>query len=216
MLHWLKFKRKLSAYRDHSLRAEDYRSVWSHLYHCVDCREEVSGIEQLGLLLRRLPPREVPQRLISAIRTRISRERARKQSPGWLWKLTHQWGYLALPGGAGLLSAMLIFGVLASHFSVPPRDDTDDVPLAMRTTARPRDAHLRDLNSSEGDMVVQVLIDQKGRVAGYDIVEGSYTPQDLRNLRNSLLFAIFDPARIFGIPTADTLIFSYRRVDVRG
>lgn len=216
MLHWLKYQRKLSAYRDHSLRAEEFRSVWSHLYHCMECREEVSGIEQLGLSLRRLPSPVIPERLLPDIRIRISRERARRQRPGWLWKLTNQWGHLALPGSAGLLSAVLIFGVFASHFSVPPRTVSRDVPLAMHTPARPRDALLLDLNSTTSDMVVQVLIDQKGRVAGYDIVEGSYTPQELRNLRNNLLFAVFDPARVFGVPTADTLIFSYRKVNVRG
>lgn len=216
MLHWLKYKRKLSAYRDHSLRAEEYRSVWSHLYRCMECREEVSGIEQIGLSLRRLPSPVIPERLLPDIRIRVSQERARRQRPGWLWKLTNQWGGLALPGSAGLLSAVLIFGVFASHFSVPPRAVSRDVPLAMHTPARPRDALLLDLNSTTGDMVVRVLIDQKGRVAGYDIVEGSYTLQELRNLRNNLLFAVFDPARVFGVPTADTLIFSYRKVNVHG
>jgi hypothetical protein len=216
MLHWWKYQRKLSAYRDHSLRAEEYRSVWTHLYHCLECRDEVGGIEQLGLSLRRLPAPEPPERLLSDIRVRISQERARQQRPSWLWRLTNQWGYLALPGGAGLLSAVLIFAVFASHFSIPPHPGSGDVPLAMRTPARPRDALLLDLNSTMSDMVVRVLIDQKGRVASYDIVEGSYTPQELRNLRNTLLFAIFDPATVFGVPTADTLIFSYRKVNVRG
>lgn len=216
MLHWWKYKRKLSAYRDHSLRAEEYRSVWSHMYRCSECSAELSGIEELGLSLRRLPAPVVPTRLVSDVRTQISQERARQQRPGWLWKLTNQWGYLALPGGVGLLFAVLIFGVFASHFAVPVPARTNDVPLAMRTPARPRDALLLNLNSTNGDVVVQLLVDQNGRVASYHIVEGSYTPQELRHLRNNLLFTVFDPAMVFGVPTTDTLIYSYRRVNVHG
>ena len=120
MLHWLKYTRKLSAYRDHSLPSEQFRSVWSHLYHCPECSEQVSEIEQLGLALRRLGAPSIPDELLSVIRIRISQERARQQRPSWLWRLRNQWGHMALPGAAGVLSAVLIFAVFASHFSVPP------------------------------------------------------------------------------------------------
>ena len=216
MLHWIKYKRNLSAYRDHSLPADQFRSVWSHLYHCQECRDEVSGFERLTGMLRRLPSPAVPKHLASQVHMRISQERARQQRPTWLWRLTNQWGHLALPGATGLLSAVLIFGIFASHFTVPLRKAANDIPLNVRTPARPRDARLMDLDSQMGDMVVQVLIDSQGRVADYDIVEGSYTPESLRYLRNNLLFAVFDPAMVFGVPTSDTLIFSYRKVHVRG
>ncbi|MBI3934556.1 MAG: hypothetical protein HY316_07660 [Acidobacteria bacterium] len=212
----MKYKRQLSAYRDHSLPPEQYRSVWSHLYHCQECCEEVSEIEQLGGNLRRLPSPEIPKELAFQVRMRLSQERALRERPGWLWRLTNQWGHLALPGAAGLLSAVLIFAMFGSHFSVQLRAGAKDIPLYVRTSARPRDAILLDLQSRTEDMVVQLLIDQNGRVAAYDIVEGNYTPEELRRLRNSLLFAVFDPAMVFGVPTPDTLILSYRQVRVRG
>jgi len=211
MLHWLKFQRKLSAYRDHSLTAEDYRSVWRHLYHCTDCRQEVSGMEQLGLMLRRVPPPEVPPRLASDIRIQVSEERVRRQRPGWLWKLGNQWGHLALPGSVGLCCAVFIFGLLASQFTVPLRRGPD-VPLDLRTSAYLRSNQLLAHGLAESDMVVQLLIDHRGRVADYTILGGTYTTEDVRKLRNNLLFAVFEPAKVFGTPITEQLVL----VNVRG
>jgi hypothetical protein len=211
MWHWLNFKRKLSAYGDHSLRAEEYRSVWSHLYHCPECREEVSGIEQLGLSLRRLPPPAVPERLLSDIRIRISEERARRQRPSWLWKLTNEWGHLALPGATGLFTALAFFAIFAFHFAVPLRS-SPDVPLDLRTSAHLRDSRVLELGSGDNEMVVQLLIDPQGRVADYSILAGTYTPEDVRKLRNDLLFAIFEPAMVFGRPISEHLVI----VNIRG
>ena len=220
MLHWLKFRRKLSAYRDHSLAAAEFRSVWSHLYHCSSCREEIGSFESLGQSLRELPSPATPKDLLCQLRTALSQERARRERPSWLWRLKNQWGHLALPGTVGLFSAVLLFGLMGTHFEVPLHGSSEDVPLVVRTPARLRDGRPLDLESSISDVVVQVLIDPQGRVVDYDVVEGSYTPQQARNLRNNLLFAIFDPAMsvgpFFGGATSTTVVLSYRKVRVRG
>jgi hypothetical protein len=211
MLHWLKYQRKLSAYRDHSLEAEDYRAVWKHLYHCTDCRQEVSCLEQVGLQLRRLPSPAAPARLAGDIRIRISQERARRERPGWLWKLSNQWGHLALPGSVGVFAAVFIFGLLASQFTVPLRRGPD-VPLDLRTSAYLPGNQLLEHGLENSDMVVQLLIDHRGRVAEYTILAGTYTSEDVRKLRNNLLFAVFEPAKIFGRPVTERLVL----VNVRG
>ena len=221
MLHWLKFKSKLSAYRDHSLRADEFRSVWSHLYHCEGCREELGTYERLGQKLRDLAAPPIPKDLLSNLRIQISQERARNERPSLIWRIRNQWGHLAFPGAAGVLSAVLLFGLFASHFGLPLRVAAEDVPLVVRTPARLRNTVPLELGSSPAgdttsDLVVQVLIDPQGRVADYDIVAGTYTDQEARNLRNNLLFAVFDPAMLFGVPTSDTVVLSYRRLHIRG
>jgi anti-sigma factor RsiW len=216
MLHWFRFKRNLSAYRDHSLSAAQFRSLWSHLYHCQQCREEVEVFENLGETLREVPAPSIPRDLAFDVRARLSQERAEQQRPGWLWTIKNQWGHMAFPGAAGLVAALIFFGVFASHFSSPLQMATEDIPLVVRTPARLRDSRPWEVGSNMGDLVVQVLIDPQGRVADYDIVEGSYTPQEARNFRNNMLFAVFDPAMLFGRPTSDTLVLSYRKVRVRG
>ena len=211
LLHWWKYQRQLSAYRDHSLPTAVFRTVWGHLYHCVECRDELASYETLGEMLRRVPAPAVPADLAFRVRLRLSQERAQQERPHWLWALTGQFRHLALPGTAGLLSAVVLFGIFASHFTVPLRV-SPDVPLDLRTSARLRDSSPLELDSKNGDLVVQLLIDRQGRVADYSIIAGTYTPEDIRNLRNRLLFAVFDPAMIFGTPVSEHLVL----INIRG
>lgn len=211
MLHWWKYQRNLSAFKDHALSPEVFRSVWSHLYHCWECREAVDGMEELGDSLRRLPSPEIPPGLVRDLRCAISLERARQERPGWLWRVRNQWGHLALPGTAGLTCAILFFGLFASQFSVSPRRGPD-VPLDLRTSAYLRNGQLLAPGSPDSEMVVQLLIDHRGRVADYRIVAGTYTPEDLRRFRHNLLFAVFEPAMVFGKPVSENLVL----VTIRG
>jgi hypothetical protein len=188
------------------------------MYHCSECRDELGTYESLGDALREVPSPAIPKDLLSNVRVQISQERARVERPNLLWRLRNQWGYLAFPGAAGVFSTILLFGLFATHFGQPLREVSQDVPLMMRTPARLRDSHPLEIefNSSTTDLVVQILVDPQGRVADYDIVAGSYTDQEARNLRNNLLFAVFDPAMVFGVPTSDRLVLSYKRLHIRG
>jgi anti-sigma factor RsiW len=212
LLHWWKFKRQLSAYRNHSLPQKEFRELWNHLYHCGECREELNSYEELGDMLRRVPAPAVPADLEFRVRLRLSQERYYQQRPGWLPTLFETWKHLALPGATGLLSAMVLLVIFASHVTPAVRAGSGDVLLDLRTSARIRDSHVLDLDSESGDMVVQLLIDQQGRVADYSILAGNYTPADVRKLRSNLLFAVFDPARVFGTPVSETLVL----VNIRG
>jgi hypothetical protein len=92
----------------------------------------------------------------------------------------------------------------------------DDTPLTLRTPARLRGTGPIELVTNTEELMVQVLVDQQGRVADYDIVPGNYTPEDVRDLRNRLLFTVFAPATVFGMPQQQTLLLSFRSVRVRG
>ena len=216
MMHWWKFGRLLSAYRDHELPTTQFRALWGHLYHCADCREEMEQFEQMGTALRELPTPAMPADLPFRVRLRLSQERSRQERPSWRWRLATQWGHLALPGATGLLSAKLLFGIFLPQVSAPVSARSYDTPLALRTPARLRGTGPIELATNTEELMVQVLVDQQGRVADYDIVAGNYTPKDLRDLRNRLLFTIFDPATVFGRPQQETLLLSFRRVRVRG
>jgi anti-sigma factor RsiW len=212
LLHWWKFKRQISAYRDHSLSQEQFRGLWSHLHHCGECREELDSYEELGGMLRRVPVPDIPADLEFRVRLRLSQARYQRQRPSWLSTFVDEWRHLAFPGATGLLSAVLLLFIFATHFTPAVRAGGGDVMLDLRTSARIRDSRVLDLDSESGDIVVQLLIDRQGRVADYSILAGNYTPEDVRKLRNNLLFAVFDPARIFGTPVSETIIF----VQIRG
>jgi anti-sigma factor RsiW len=205
-LHWWKFRRQLSAYKDHSLPQQEFRSLWQHLYHCGECREELDSYEALGDWLRRVPSPAVPPDLHFRVRLRLSQESYLRKRPHRVLALADQWRHLAFPGAAGLFSAIVLFMLFATNFTPTLRANGSDVLLDLRTSARARDTRVLDVESKDGDMVVQLLIDRRGRVADYTILAGNYTPEDVRKLRSNLLFAVFDPATVFGTPVSETLV----------
>jgi hypothetical protein len=98
----------------------------------------------------------------------------------------------------------------------PVAPHSKDTPLLLHSPARLLGTGPLELGTKSEEMVVQVLVDSQGRVADYDIVDGTYTPQDVRDLRNRLLFTYFDPATVFGTPKSETLLVSFRSLRVRG
>ena len=83
---------------------------------------------KLGQALRDLPFPALPKDLLFQVRMSLSHERARRERPSWLWRLRNQWGHMALPGAAGLLSAVVLFSLLGTHFDVPLLAASEDVP----------------------------------------------------------------------------------------
>lgn len=220
LLHWWKYKRNLSPYLDRSLPAANFRDLWRHLHHCDDCNEELAQLEGMSAHLRSIPTPAMPPDLAFNIRMKLSHQRYVSEQPSWKWKLANRLGSFAGPALAGVACALLFFGSFVFHFSAP-RDSSPDVPLVLRTPARLVATGPLELETRTENLVVQVLVDQNGRVADYDIIAGTYTDQDVRDLRNRLLFTVFDPARVIGklgAPQAmpETLLLSFSSVRVRG
>ncbi len=215
MLHWWKFKRHLSPYRDHSLPTPKFRALWGHLFHCPECRGELNEMEQLGSALRALPSPAIPKDLSFEIHLRLSQEQMRRERPSLFWRLTTQWGHLAIPGLSGVLASLILFSAFLPSLW-PAVTHSQDIPLLLHTPARLLGTGPLEWGTKSEEMVVQILVDPQGRVADYDIVDGRYTPQDVRDLRNRLLFTFFDPATVFGMPKSDTLLISFRSLRIRG
>jgi hypothetical protein len=166
--------------------------------------------------LRSLPAAAVPARLSASLRVIASHERARQLTRiTWRARL-EAWGdYIglqfenmmkpvALPIAGGLISAMLMFGVLIPSVSYahikgiePPSPVfTEPDGQVVGEGEFPR---LESANrpSSNGKVVVLLVIDDHGRVRDYHVTQGAMTPE----VQNFILFSIFTPATMFGKPT---------------
>lgn len=216
MFHWLKYQRLLPDLVDGALPASRRRALRAHARNCEECGEEMRQLSRAGAILRQLPSPPVPADLEFQVRCRISQERALRQQPGWAWKLANTLVPLALPAGVGVLAAVIAFATFLPQLQTPVRAASEDVPMALRTPARLRGPGPIEPETTMEEVVVQLLIDQQGRVADYAIIAGTYTPEDARALRNRLLFTVFDPATVFGRPTPAILFLSFHSVQVRG
>jgi hypothetical protein len=191
------------------------RRLTSHLFgSALGCGADSDPLD-VSAVLKQLPTPAMPPELTTRIRTRISQERRKRAKVTWAWKLQNEFAHLAVPAAVGLLSAIFIFGICIRIFEVPVRASSDDVPLAVRTPPRLLTNTLIASNGIDS-MVVKILIDQNGRVADFHVVRGKQTPEQMRQLETLLIFSLFDPATVFGKPTADTVTLALEGGQLKG
>ena len=210
MFAWRKFKRILDALGDELLSWPLRQSFGCPRQSATWGWEEPEQPDSVSALLKQLPSPHMPADLLFRIRHRISLERARLQQPDWRWRWRNWIAPIAVPASAGLLSALLIFGTFIRVFEVPVQAQSGDVPLGLRTPPRLKSSSLMQPDNGIECMVVQILIDENGRVADFHIVRGKQTPDQVRNLQYLLVFAVFDPATVFGKPARDTMVLALR------
>ena len=216
MFRCWKYKKLLSAYVDNFLSMAEWETVRKHVEACPACAEQTQQWKSLRNSLRQVPHPPIPADLAFRIRTRLSQERGQQQQPGWVWQWASRMSPYALPVASGALAALLVFAVLIPTFGAPARAGSDDIPLALRTPPRLRSSWPIEIGPAGENLVVKLLIDERGRVADYVIVSGKYTAEEIRTLRNLLLFAVFDPATLFGKPTPDTVVLPLRDLREKG
>jgi hypothetical protein len=135
--------------------------------------------------------------------------------------LRHLMRPLALPAVGGLCSAVFLFSTLAPTFrsAFAMGALAGDVPTMLATEPMLKDT--APVAFADGDAVVDLQLDDRGRIINYSIVSapGQQSEKLRRSIENSLLFTEFWPATTFGRPVAGAIRISFRnnsRIDVRG
>ena len=181
-------------------------------------------------LLRQLPQRGPPPQLSAQLEVMASREAQRRRRRTSLRAVLRYWREeaallvdnlmrpLAVPAAGGVVSALVLFLSIAPSLAVN-RVVAADVPLSFATEATLVSSFSFDL--SEDEVVIDLVIDEQGRVAGYSLPPGqawSGNPDIVRNLENTLLCTKFAPATFFGVPQHGKTRITLRRshVEVRG
>jgi len=219
----------LSAYVDDAAAIEEIRAIAQHLNACGNCAGESERYRELRAGLRSLPQRMPPPDL--TVRLRVAASKARvDNSRGARWNrwrdhfqlsLSNLMRPLALPAAGGLCSAVLLFStLLVPTFKAAFAMDNSPGDVPTMLTTQPILKFMAPVAYFSGDAVVDLKIDQQGRIVNYSIVcaPGPASEQLRHRLENSLLFTEFWPATQFGRPIAGTIRISFRssHIDVRG
>jgi len=182
--------------------------------------------------LRSLPQRIPPPGLTTRLRVVASRELQTRNHTRWdrwinwfnnlRWMADTMMRPLALPFAGGLFSAVALF----TTFVVPTYPlratntaKTYDVPTMLTTEAFIKNTGT--LSSTDSEVVVDVTIDEQGRMVDYIVISGAAILTDAarrRRLENTLLFTEFVPATAFGVPTAGRIRLSLNssQIEVKG
>jgi hypothetical protein len=195
-------------------------------------RDRKLSDETLTRALRSLPSRVSPAGLTTSLRIIASRERQRMLGQrtfahrwaGWRQSLslsmTNFMRPMAIPFAGGVLSAVVLFSMWLVPTYPLRANSTYDIPTMLSTEASIKGAAA--VGDANGEIVVDVTVDDQGRMVDYHVVSGQVLLQDQnlrRRLENMLLFTAFIPATSFGQPMAARMRLSLHalsQIDVKG
>jgi len=223
-------RQKISAYLDKALPQQERGQLQQHLLDCEGCSREAERFERVRHALRALPRAMVPAELTMRLRVAASRVRAEslRAKSGWFDRIElaakNLMRPLALPLAGGICSAVVLFSALVPTFtSTYAMNKTAptgwDVPTMLNT--EPSVMCTAPVVFPEADAIVDLTIDEQGRMVNYTIVSvapGQKIDQLRPIIENQLLFTAFRPATAFGKPISSTVRVSFgaSHVDVRG
>lgn len=210
-----KFLTDLSCYADHELEGEAATRLRQHLRECPACDARLDEMRAVRALVHHRGRVAPPPELELALRVRLSHEVNSHFLERLLVRLQNLMEPVAIPALAGVVSALVLFGILIHTFAMPAV--TNDVPLVLLNSP-PRLRTMAPLGYSTGEegLLLQVHVDEEGRILDFRVLNGPQDPVLLNKLRDILLFTRFEPATSFGVPRHGTTILNYRSISVKG
>jgi len=210
---------------DGRLPDAERENVLAHIMSCRDCSAYLESIETLRRAVGDLKRPPLPAGLSAKLRVIASQEHARRVAHiswgarlnAWSARLSLSFDNamrpLAFPFAGGLVSALMLFGLVIPtmtfqhayadqvFFTAPSGDVVALAPngrYAPPESENPPWIERADASMPEAANVVDLTIDQYGRVCDWTVARGELTP----DLTNIIMFGQFSPATNMGVPTA--------------
>ncbi len=197
------------------------QAIEQHIGECESCGAEFAALRRTKWLMATMAPHPAPPELAFCLEVSLAQHLAARQHNRWEARLVHWENALnafMIPATAGLLTAVLIFGMLIdvlvpAHFS-----STNDVPTKLYTppemTAAP--FGLESSNTNGDAILVEAVIDSHGRVQDYRVLNPAGQSELSPEMKNALIFTQFRPATSFGLPTSGRVVISFSNINVGG
>ncbi len=212
-----------SLYLDGCLGGLQMQPMAQHLESCEGCRREYGLLRQTQQMVATLGRKHPPADLSLRLRVAISQEAAVVRGQAFedlRVRFSNALNAFMVPATAGVLSAVVIFGLLIGFLAIPAEVQAsgNDVPTMLYTPPQLAASPFSEGFSANGDVIVlEAYVDANGRVQDYRILSG---PEDARamlpQLENMLIFTVFRPAMAFGRPTSGRAVLSFSKISVRG
>lgn len=210
-----------NSYLDGSLNGGQMYHLAEHFKVCGKCRLEYNALKRTQALVAGLGRKQAPADLALRIRVAVSQQRSislRRRFQGLLVRLENSVNAFMLPASGGVVTAVVMFGLLIGFLAVPNRVSANDVPTSLYMPPRLSSAPFTgsmSINSS-APVVIEAFVDSNGRVADYRIISGEDSQQVRKQLDRSLIFTVFEPAMSFGRPASGKAVIIFSNVEVTG
>lgn len=204
-----------SDYIDDRCERETLRSIRFHLTHCSRCREELELCRTVQADLRALPVQHVPPDVSLQMRVTLSQHLHRNFLDRMVIYLDNAIKPLMLPASAGVLTAVICFGMIMGAEVIPVVSIPGE-PQEISTPPRVRALAPINLSTEEQAVVIMTHVDDVGRVTYYQVLSGQQSPALMEQLDRMMSSSYFKPATMYGKPTDGQVVLSLRRITVRG
>lgn len=195
----------------------------AHLESCSTCATDFKAWRAIQECLSDLGSARAPARLQSRLQQAIATERERGSFLPWHQQAYRYWhtslGPMALRLSGGLAAALILAGGLSWMFGAPIAVQANDDGLAhliapqyLYSQVPPQPIK----TNRDVPVVVEAMVDSKGRVYDYAILNGPQNSEILTQIENNLLGSVFRPATVFGVPVRGHVVLTYTGVSVRG
>ncbi|HLH17334.1 MAG TPA: zf-HC2 domain-containing protein [Bryobacteraceae bacterium] len=219
-----KLQERISSFVDGQLPSAEREHVSAHMASCRDCSAYRESLESVRRAVRQMSRPPVPAALTARLRVLASHEQSRRRARadwrGWAryWSDRLSLAFdnlmrpLAFPFAGALISSLMIFGLVIPSltfqhafadqvFFTPPNGEV----VAQSPTGRylpgesenPPWIQRADASIPDAANVVDLIIDENGRVCDWTVERGELTP----DLTNIIMFGQFSPATNMGVPT---------------
>jgi hypothetical protein len=214
---------RISSFLDRQAADAERENVLAHIDSCPDCNAYLAAQQSARDALRSLSARPVPAALSAKLRVTASHERQRLLTRITITARLREWNSrfqlfldnlmrpLAFPFAGGLVSSLMIFGLLVPSLTFQHAladqvlftyADGEVVILApngnYESSTSDYTPRIQRANLTPPDQanVVDLVIDPNGRVSDWCVSRGELTP----DLANIIMFGQFNPATQMGVP----------------
>ena len=204
-----------SDYLDGLCDRETLRDIRFHLSNCARCTRELDLARTIQADLHSLPGRQVPPQVALQLRVSLSQHLHRNFLGRVRVYLENAIRPLMLPASAGLLTAIICFGLIMGSQVIPANIPVDAPEEAFKPPQVRALAPIY-LTSDDQTVVLMTHVDDVGRVTYYQVLSGQQSPALMERLDRMMYASYFKPATMYGKPTDGQVVLSLRRITVRG
>ena len=221
---------RISSLVDDGLEDQERRETLAHLGSCVRCHDEYQVFEKQRQAMRSMDELAVPPLVTQRLRVLASHERLRQLVRASLsarlrHMADHAWLFMdnmmrpvALPFGGGLLSAILLFSILAPGLNFNRNLESDASVISLVTLPEGRlvgasgevyrPEMVSSIPSSTDSTLVELSVDRYGHVSDWKVLRGEMTP----DVKSVIVLSNFNPGTYFGVPTDSKILVSLHTV----
>jgi len=221
----------VSSLLDGGMSPVEKERALAHVNSCGACHARFQTAYHLRQSMLGMEQARVPDELVSRLQVMASHERQRQLRRVNLSAFAKYWGSRvwlffdnmmrprALPFAGGIVSALLMVGMWFP--AKASKQTVEDVPLfrpsaeevlRLRAWGYTGPSPLEVRITGAGDAVLELTIDERGRVVDYTLKSGEMTPE----LGTMILLSRFNPATLFGRPTSGKLLYRLSQISVIG